>query len=138
MFVCLHTLTVHMHVCVCALAVSCGWGGNKISLSRTLDLRWKIVHVFKEDRNCTEDLCLCDLLWISAPLVRPKAKAFLGCSCEPAGWKQSLVLCPNGVHGAHSCRSVWLLTTHSGLICLLHSCFQGQELLDWCPLVVFL
>lgn len=90
MFVCLHTLTVHMLVCVC-ISNFLWLGGNKISLSRTLDLRWKIVHVFKEDRNCTEDLCpcLCHLLWVFAPLVRPKAKAFLGCSCEPAGWKQS-------------------------------------------------
>lgn len=127
MFVCLHTLTVHMLVCVC-ISNFLWLGGNKISLSRTLDLRWKIVHVFKEDRNCTEDLCpcLCHLLWVFAPLVRPKAKAFLGCSCEPADWKQSLVLCPNGFHGAHSCRSVWLLTTHSGLICPLLSCFLGS------------
>lgn len=35
-------------------------------------------------------------------LLRPKAEAFLGYSCEPAGWKQSLVLCPNGFHGAHA------------------------------------
>ena len=58
--------TYRAHACVCALAISCG-GGNKFSPSRTLDMKWKIVHVFKEDKNCTEDLrpCLSDLLWVA-------------------------------------------------------------------------